>query len=74
MRMEHCWNDSDKGKMMYSQKELFQFHVPHQTPQNGLGIESELPWSDTGDQPPSNKRDHYTVHAGRPLKNNLRFY
>jgi len=20
VRMDHCWNDSDKGKMMYSQK------------------------------------------------------
>jgi hypothetical protein len=82
---QHQWwrNKCENGELLEWQwkghndvlaEEPVSVHVAHQTPQNGLRIESETPSSDIGDQPPSNKRDHYTAHTIRFLQNNLRFY
>jgi hypothetical protein len=47
--MEHWWDEIDRGKPKYSEKNLSQCHfVRHKSHTDGPGIEPGPPWWDAG--------------------------
>jgi len=45
MSMEHSWNDNEKGKLKYVNKNLFQCHfVHHKSHTDWPGTEARPPW------------------------------
>jgi hypothetical protein len=50
MTMEHWWNDADRGKPKYSEKNLSHCHFVHyRSLMDGPGIEHGPPRSEAGD-------------------------
>jgi hypothetical protein len=50
MGMEHCWDDTDRGKPKHSEKNLSQYHSAHQkSDMDWPGIQSGLPWGYAGE-------------------------
>jgi hypothetical protein len=49
--MEHRWNETDRGKPKYSEKNLSQWHFVHQNPM----------WTDQGSNPATNRLSHGTT-------------
>jgi hypothetical protein len=41
MIMELCWNDTDREKLKYWEKNLYQCHFVHNSHTQGRGIEKE---------------------------------
>ena len=54
MSVKHWWNDTERGKTTYSEKNLFQDHfVHHKFHSYWTGIEIGPPGWETGSQPPA---------------------
>ena len=58
--MEHCWNDSDQGKLKYVEKNLLNFTVSNINPtRDSLGSNLDL----HGEGLVSNHLSHGTAHS-----------
>jgi hypothetical protein len=58
INMKHCWNDTDREKPMYSEKNLSQRHFIHnKSHMDWVGMFSSLP----GERPETNCLNHGTA-------------